>query len=705
MNLIERIRGAWAMLAGSEAKATPYTMRTWPTGHPQYTAHNYRNYVQEGYAKSTLVYACIREIAESAAEPRWVVMDGDEPVESDNGLQTLLDAPNPHFSGFELIELTLIHLGIEGNAFWFKERSARGRVVALWPMRPDLVGIVPSKDGDLLGYTYRVGGERVAWLPEDVIHFRYPNPLDELQGLGRGQAPLAVAAREVDVDNAATDFLKQFFENAAVPFGILKSKQQLVESEVRRIRARLREQYTGSRNWHQLMILDADADYQRTGLDMSEMAFPDLRSISESRICMVYGVPPILVGAKVGLDRSTFSNYAEARASFWMETLAPTYRRLQEKINVGLASEFGLRVELDLSSVAALQEDRNALFDRAREAVEGGWGTVNDARREVGWEPVAGGDVFLRPMMVIETPAAPSKARSLALEIKVAEMRGALFARTINRTAAAWENDFEARAQEILRDEEQALRERLARRKGVKAVDWIDLGTDIEQVLQSRSDNWREGFIPLFEGLISDQGDVVAAAFGIDFSLTNPAVQDFIRDYSFRFAERVADTAVETIRSLTATAQDEGWTILQFTDAVTGLYDEWSIWRAEMIARSETIRSSNAGARVSYREAGVLQIEWWTTEDDRRCPFCAEMHGRVINIDDQFWLEGQEMTVEVPDASQRALIERLRPEAWAWSGVEQREAKGSLTLRFNYGDVGYPPLHPMCRCTILPVVD
>ena len=44
-------------------------------------------------------------------------------------------------------------------------------------------------------------------------------------------------------------------------------------------------------------------------------------SSRESRICAAMQVPPILVGAKVGLDRSTFTNYQEARKQLWEEAI------------------------------------------------------------------------------------------------------------------------------------------------------------------------------------------------------------------------------------------------------------------------------------------------------------------------------------------------------------------------------------------------
>ncbi len=93
------------------------------------------------------------------------------------------------------------------------------------------------------------------------------------------------AAFDADNDNSQTSFIKQFFKNGAVPSGIIKSKNVLDDTEVKRIQTRIAEQYTGEQNWHKIMVLDADAEFQKTGLNLDEMVFPDLRAISETRIC------------------------------------------------------------------------------------------------------------------------------------------------------------------------------------------------------------------------------------------------------------------------------------------------------------------------------------------------------------------------------------------------------------------------------------
>jgi phage portal protein BeeE len=154
-------------------------------------------------------------------------------------------------------------------------------------------------------------------------------------------------------------------------------------------------------------VLDSDATYQQTGLDFKEMGFEVLDARAEARICAVLGVPPILVGAKVGLDRSTFSNAEQAEKYFWQHTLMPVYKRIRDELQSDLASEFGSDVELrwDLSEVGALQEDQGKVWERARAGASAGIITINEARDQMGLPAVRNGDVFIRTLTMMEVPA------------------------------------------------------------------------------------------------------------------------------------------------------------------------------------------------------------------------------------------------------------------------------------------------------------
>jgi HK97 family phage portal protein len=209
------------------------------------------------------------------------------------------------------------------------------------------------------------------------------------------------------LDNAATDFVDSLLRNDAVPRVVVTTQQEIDQDLADKLRAR----------WRQLTrrgepsFLQAGMEVKTIGLNLRDLEFPDLRTISESRICMALGVPPILVGAKVGLDRSTFTNYGEARVSFWEETVMPLQRRFLEPVRTRLLPEFSgvgrARVELrwDNSQVLALQESEQARWDRATNALARGGVTLNDFRRTVGLDPVPNGNVFLMPAGVVPMPA------------------------------------------------------------------------------------------------------------------------------------------------------------------------------------------------------------------------------------------------------------------------------------------------------------
>ena len=102
--------------------------------------------------------------------------------------------------------------------------------------------------------------------------------------------------------------------------------------------------------------------------------------------------------------------------------------------------------------------------------------------------------------------------------------------------------------------------------------------------------------------------------------------------------------------------------------------------QATMLARTGTIWAMNEGAVQRYANAGVTSYTWLVSKDDLTCPWCLEMDGRTVRTGDSFWGRGSEFGVQVPRSG---------------GGTVQR----SLRLP---GDVKHPPLHPNCRCTLVP---
>jgi HK97 family phage portal protein len=381
-----------------------------------YPDASYASSAQTGYGRNELVYACIRERSENLPQSVLRVYPGQhgEALE-EHRLRRLLAQPNPVTNEFEFFELSVTYLDLAGNCYWLIQRGRDGLPAELWPLRPDLIRILPTQNPRVWNYGYVLDpstsarGTLTEIIPvpqRDIVHVKYPNPLDAYFG----QPPLRAAARAVSLDNAATDFVDSLLRNDATPTTVVTTQDRVDDALVNRLRARWMARF-GGRNRGGPVFLQKGMDIKAIGLNLRDLEFPDLRAYSESRICAAFDVPPILVGAKVGLDRSTFTNYGEARKQLWEEAIFSLQRRFGDAVAAKLLPNFSgvgrSRVQLrwDNSDVLALQEAESARWERATNALARGGITINDFRRTVELEPVASGDVFLMPAGVVPMSA------------------------------------------------------------------------------------------------------------------------------------------------------------------------------------------------------------------------------------------------------------------------------------------------------------
>lgn len=415
--------GLWDALFGrkpDEAKAAPPAIlqRVGVAGLPEYPEVSVGNLVK-ARRRNELVYACIKIKADAAIDPRLMVQrrgKGSEWQEDEgHPLRRLLMRPNPEMDEAAFLRAGIVSMDVAGVFYCEIVRSRAGLPVQLWPLRPGKITPIYEKNADgsatLIHYQWKDGQLKKIIPLENMLVRRDWE-------MGAPLAPLAVALGSVDADNAQTDFIRAYFNNAGVPSGIIKVKgRTLREEESAVIRASWRAKY--GRQWgnqHDVAVMDENAEYQRVGSNLAELDSETLRSTFESRICMVFGVPPLIVYAYVGLLRATYSNLKEAWAGFWDATMSPLLKDWRSWLTWNLLVEFEdeelilaerVRLMWDLSQVAALQDDVDATHERARKAFISGGITLDEYRSKVGEKPypdaIAGGmnPYLLRVMTVV----------------------------------------------------------------------------------------------------------------------------------------------------------------------------------------------------------------------------------------------------------------------------------------------------------------
>jgi HK97 family phage portal protein len=386
-------------------------------GRPQTADGDYETLAREGYSRNEIVYACIEELSTSAAEPRMhaqVRRVAGEP-EGELALKWTLDhrildlfrTPNPFMDGFEFWATVILHRSIAGNAFALKVRSAAGRPVQLWLMRPDRVRVVPHRTQYIARYEYLVSPtETVPLAVEDVLHFKTRNPLNEFYGM----PPLMAVAGRVDIDNYMRDFVRSYFTNAGVPAGVLAVKNKLPDGFKEDVKRRFRQDYGGPAGWHEMLVIDqTEASFtpMTTSLGPQGLVVPSLDEISEARIAMAFGVPLTIIGARLGVNSSSYANKRSDRESFWDEHLAPLYKELAGPLNLRLIPDFpGVKeIAFDLSDVRALQEDLDKIHARLRADLISGGITIEEFRRAIGVDEKVTTGTFLLPSNLVPVPA------------------------------------------------------------------------------------------------------------------------------------------------------------------------------------------------------------------------------------------------------------------------------------------------------------
>lgn len=678
-------------------------MMLWPSlrGDPLWHMISLDSYISQGFNLNTLIYSALmwKARAMSLAPMTAYVgtVDERDVAPRDHPLAQLLARPNPFTSRAEFIQQLTVYWNLAGNAYVALQRpTADALPEAMYLLRPDRVYIVPDAEIGIKGYLYVPEGkpksDGIPFVPQDMMHLKFPNPDDPLHGLGYGLSPMSPLAQSGDVDNAVTRFLKTFFERGAMFQGLIKASIPLDDDQIARIKRRWQEQYGGVDNWSEVGVLDQSGEYQRLSPTFNEMGFEALDERNESRILGPFGVAPILIGARVGLKHGTYSNYEQARQATWEDTLVPEQMLIADEARYYLASPDGAFMDFDRAQVPALRRDVVSLAGAAWQMWQMGV-PANEALRTVGLPAPAipTGDTGYLPMAVVPAGALEQpgvgesgeseqagenadatedergdKARRNGTGRRLKAYDRAAMSLKMDGVATDWEARYgDAAADGFEHDRREVLlivgEEAKAARRRKASIRWRAIEQAILEYLEGLgAEHWRELFIPLMEGVMNEAGEAWATQLGVAWTVRNLRGEAWFERYVLQFAKDINDTTKGDIQVMLGQALEEGWTVSEMEDRLELLFTQYSegdvsaedfAWfsermpqhRREVIARTETMRSLSVGNHQLFDEWGVKEHEWSATIDGRQRPSHEEANGQRKPLGEPFIVGGYEM--------------------------------------------------------------
>ncbi len=672
-------------------------------------------------------YAAAKAIGEAVAKikirVKKVNSDGTTEEVTDNELLDDLSSMNQYQTGYEVFFTTAVDLVMAGNAYWLLQgvdsETDTPDQIFLLPVQN--VQVVRGKFPDLVkGYRFKIPNTNdiVDYKPEEILHFKVPDPNDMVEGVGA----VASIAAWIDEDNNATEFNRMFFKQGARLGGFLKSKNLTSPEQLEYLSRSFEKVYSGVDNAHKVVSLPKDTEFDPGQQGQKDLDFAEGQKTTRDKILAGFRVPKTILGAA---ESDTNRATAEAAKAVFAEgTVKPIMELIILFLNEFLVPRYGDNIMLDFDdptpeSREEKREDMKAAManqpitsiNEAREKYTGLGPIENgdEVFRDIRWVPVGepenqkseGGKIIRKNVKkdktIIRTRFAKNKknrkkmadkmADNIIKELsKVEEAKKKVLKNVKKNINEMSDEDYEViwkafvsrvdpfeiemfkTVQKFNDDQEKVVLENLE--NAIKVINKKDL-FDIEE--------WSNILIDLatpIQVAVSDQ-EVVAATEMLGFKditgLTPEAQKGLNKGISL-MAKTYNETTLNLLKEKLEIGIDEGLGFEELKDTVKEVYAFSNDVRARQVARTEVFRAANAATRDGWKQTGVVKtVKWYTAADERVCEFCFPLHNTVVDIDSKFFNKGD-------------VVE----------GVDGGE------LKLDYDDIQDPPLHVSCRCYTRP---
>jgi HK97 family phage portal protein len=177
----------------------------------------------------------------------------------------------------------------------------------------------------------------------NLLHIRYQGSVDDAHGHG----PLEAGQYRMVAAQTLARYGASLAANGGIPSSILKHPETLAPEQS----ALLQQQWIEARmnTLGMPAVLSGGIEWEATQMNPTDMALLDLEQFHESRIALLLGVPPFLVGLPSGGDSMTYSNVNSVFDFHWRAHLRPRAQIVMDALSGWLLPR-QTRVELNRDS-------------------------------------------------------------------------------------------------------------------------------------------------------------------------------------------------------------------------------------------------------------------------------------------------------------------------------------------------------------------
>lgn len=610
------------------------------------------------------VFACVNAISERVADIDLKLQqkqkDGTWKDIPTHPALDLIRKVNDFTTFYDLIYGTQAYLELDGNAFWYIPRNGNQAPSEIWQLDPTRVAVVKSKTEYVSGYILTTEtGTQVPFEIEEIIHFKRFNPLNPLRGMGTVQA----ADIEIDINKYASEWQRNFFGNSAMPSGVLSTEGTLNQDQYDRIKMNWDSKFKGTPNAHKMALLEGGLKWQSMSPTSREMEFTNSRKDTRDTILAIFRVAKTILGITEDV------NYASAQATeyvFSKYTIKPKVKFLVSKLDEFYLPLFKLdSAQYRLFYSDPVPENIEQNLEIINSGRQNGWLSKNEARARFGYDPREGADDLDQPPMETDLPGTDqpddpqhteenNEERDDEEEHEKSVKKNVK--KLIKKIDESYKNEQIAKFKKTYLNLNKKLETQvLDNLKNEKLVtpyeqktflerlkDVADPSDDLVRILFTNFNDWI-GLVfnashAGMKAILEKSGKEAMAQVNVDasFDLENPRAVDWLNTHAMEDSTSYSDTIKEEISLQVQQGVENGASREQIANSISQYFTETDDYRAERIARTETINAYSAGNLQAYRQSEVVVGKIWVP-DAEACDICVENgDAGEIGLEDDF---------------------------------------------------------------------
>jgi HK97 family phage portal protein len=583
--------------------------------------------------------------------------------------------PNPLETTETFKRILEIDLCVTGNCYWVKVRDSsrvteRGGIPReIWRVRPDrMLPVIDLTTGLIAGWGFIPfgSGAKATWPAEDVIQFKYPNPLDPYMGL----SPIMANAHAINIDVFNRLYQQRFFEQGALATVVLSSEDNITEADAKEMLEIFKLRHAGEKNAWLPIIAGNGVKVTPITVSNRDLEAIKLFEWSEEDVLSIYGVSKTQLGLAGDVN---LSNAHALDVAFNKNVIKPELTLIEHQLEADLLPDYPDRGDdawLEVDFENPVPGDRDFELRETEALRRLGDMTTNESRERHRLPPFTGryGDMVQIPFSAVladpnsdELPSLDDVDEEDDSKDEVddgEEAPRAVWIREVRaptedeRTAMwhAWSkraDRWDRRVASLVRREfgrQARIAARLVKQlaRSARSIDIEDL---VQQAIgQAADDAMRSMFGDVLARLIRREGKLALQQVGSEEAFRWKEVASRYLALVENRIKGINRTTESALRLTLMEGVQSEESIRELAARVRQVFVDADVTRSITIARTEVLGASNFAAVSGYEQGGAKNKGWLSARDDRvrdEHTQAAGADGQIVPINQAFTIGGE----------------------------------------------------------------